>query len=106
MLPPDAPPLPIALRPDALPPTARVRVLFDRPLKEGPIGSGNWKFRVSDLFHNPATVVVQPAAPFYVDMSNWGPPVSDPGPNFVEYSPPKFDLLGQNGLPVAAFVFP
>jgi len=79
--------------------TSVLRVTFDKPIAPSSPDPGNWFVRVDDL----APQVTNASAGQDAVTLTLGTPAMDPGESTVNYSPPPFDVVGTNGLPVQAF---
>lgn len=96
-MPPEPAPVPIAATINGF---GFLQIVFDRPLQPGVVQGANWFARRANV-----------ARLFFPDPSAAGAAVSgsapvsgaDIGPDIVSYSAAVPDVIGANGVPVAAF---
>lgn len=80
--------------------TSTLVLTFDQPLQANPaLNIPNWFIRADDKTRGPVTAI---AAGSDVTITT-GLPFVQVGPDVVSYSPPPFDLISANALPVDAF---
>lgn len=75
-------------------------VTFDSPIVLGPVSIGNWSVQFGSL--NLPVTFADVIDPYTIQLDLTTPVFAGSG-FFVSYSPPPFDLLGQNMLPVQTF---
>lgn len=99
---PLSPPLPTGAT--WAPLTNTFTVTFDKPLQADPaLNAANWGLNQGIIaqFIGNAAVATPPHVTGTMVPQIGGPPVGT-----IRYDPPPFDVIGQNGLPVAAFIIP
>lgn len=99
VLPNPDPPVPVAAFYDAL--TLRIRVVFDKPLIEGPVHATIWAARALDRrIHVWWMDSVGNECRGRYLVGNF-----DAGSDFVSYLPPPFDVRSLDDVPAARFLF-
>lgn len=76
---------------------------FDRNLQAGVLNRLIWEMRLADVRYGFDSAI---AVNNFVYLIRNPFPTPDPGPDYVKWTPPPFDVISDWGIPAAAFTLP